>query len=523
MPSVNGTGSFPTAIAWSSYNRLGPVPSNLSLRDLLTGARKRELVQLFQHRAAQALMVAMAGVILLLLLGTQILDWYWVALVALVSLGVGIYRIRREIPSLYILAQRIDKKLRLADTLSTAFFFTDNPDRSREAICQLQQHRAESTARDVDLRAAMPFHRSRFLMPAAGLALVALGLFAVRYMVTGSMDLQPNLVSVAMDNFFGTKSELAKNLKPDKKSKFDQKDVNSPDNPTTENEQQPEDLLSGTDSQDPTQGPDNSKQTADAPPDKKEKPDDTKDGDEQPDGKDSSSDGKQGNDPKDKSGDSNSKDSKQGTQSQSMMDKLKDAVQNLMDSMKSSEDSQNSQNQNKGKQQQKSSDQQKGQKGDQSKSDSESAGADQQNQDGAQQQSDAKSAQKSADKSSQQDAKNGAGSQDGDKLRRQAEELQAMGKISQILGQRSANITGEVTVEVGNTKQQLKTPWASSQAVHHDVGGEVPRDEVPLIYQEFVRQYFEEIHKPAPQVGKPIQAKPGPQKGSGPSKASPTP
>jgi hypothetical protein len=190
--------------------------------------------------------------------------------------------------------------------------------------------------------------------------------------------------------------------------------------------------------------------------------------------------------------------------------------------MKSSQDSQNSQNQNKGKQQQKS-DPQKGQKGEQSKADSESqASADQQNQEGAQQQSDAKSAQKSADKSSQQDAKNGAGSQDGDKLRRQAEELAAMGKITQILGQRSAHVTGEVTVEVGNSKQQLKTPWATSEAAHHDVGGEVPRDEVPLIYQEFVRQYFEEIHKPLPQMGKP-SAKPATQKGVTPSKANSAP
>ena len=98
-----------------------------------------------------------------------------------------------------------------------------------------------------------------------------------------------------------------------------------------------------------------------------------------------------------------------------------------------------------------------------------------------------------------------------------------MGKISQILGQRSANITGEVTVEVGNTKQQLKTPWATSQATHHDAGGEVQRDEVPLIYQEFVRQYFEEIHKPLPQAGKPAPQKPVQQKGAGPSKSSPTP
>ncbi len=443
------------------------MPSNLSLRDLLAGARKRELIQLFQHRACQSLVAAIAGVILLLLLGTQILEWYWVVLVAVVGLAVGIYRIRREIPSLYELAQRIDRKLRLADTLSTAFFFTENPDVGREAICQVQQTRAESTARDVDLRAAVPFRRSGWLLPAGGLALVALGLFAVRYMVTGSMDLQPSLVSVAMDNFFGTKTEQAKNFKPDKKGKFEQKDAADSDNPTTENEHQPEDLLTGNDSQDPTQGPDNSKQTADAPPDKKESPDQTKNGDEQPDGKDSSpDDGKQqSNDKQDKNGNQNSKDSKQGTQSQSMMDKLKDAVQNIMDSMKSQDPQESQQNQKDGKQQQQKSDQQKGKQGDQSKGDSQSqANADQQSQEGAQQQSDAKSTQKSQDKSSQQDAKNGAGSQDGDKLRRQAEELQAMGKISQILGQRSQNITGEVTVEVGNSKQQLKTAWSQSQA-----------------------------------------------------------
>jgi hypothetical protein len=206
-----------------------------------------------------------------------------------------------------------------------------------------------------------------------------------------------------------------------------------------------------------------------------------------------------------------------------MMDKLKDAVQNIMDSMKNQDPQESQQNQKDGKQQQQKSDQQKGKNGDQSKSDSQSqANADQQSQEGAQQQSDAKSSQKSQDKSSQQDAKNGAGSQDGDKLRRQAEELQAMGKISQILGQRSANITGEVTVEVGNSKQQLKTAWSQSQAAHHDAGGEVPRDEVPLIYQEFVRQYFEEIHKPLPQPAKP-SPKPAAQNGAGPSKSIPAP
>ena len=68
-----------------------------------------------------------------------------------------------------------------------------------------------------------------------------------------------------------------------------------------------------------------------------------------------------------------------------------------------------------------------------------------------------------------------------------------MGKISEILGKRSAAVSGEMMVEVGSSKQQLKTPWAQHQANHTKAGGEIHRDEVPLTEQQFVEQYFEEI------------------------------
>jgi len=92
-------------------------------------------------------------------------------------------------------------------------------------------------------------------------------------------------------------------------------------------------------------------------------------------------------------------------------------------------------------------------------------------------------------------SKTGAGSADGDKSAKEAEQLQAMGKISEILGKRSQNVTGEVMVEVGSTKQQLKTPWAQRDATHVEAGSEIHRDEVPLMYQQFVERYFEEIRK----------------------------
>jgi len=52
-------------------------------------------------------------------------------------------------------------------------------------------------------------------------------------------------------------------------------------------------------------------------------------------------------------------------------------------------------------------------------------------------------------------------------------------------------------VEVGSTKQQLKTPLGQSQSTHAEAGSEIHRDEVPPIYQEFVEQYFDKIRKPA--------------------------
>jgi hypothetical protein len=94
------------------------------------------------------------------------------------------------------------------------------------------------------------------------------------------------------------------------------------------------------------------------------------------------------------------------------------------------------------------------------------------------------------------DERSGIGKEDGSKELREAEQLAAMGKISEIIGKRSANVTGEVMVEVASgNEQQLKTQYSQSSARHSDVGGEIHRDEVPLIFQHYVQRYFEEVRK----------------------------
>ena len=92
----------------------------------------------------------------------------------------------------------------------------------------------------------------------------------------------------------------------------------------------------------------------------------------------------------------------------------------------------------------------------------------------------------------------GIGSQEGDKSTRQAEALKAMGKITELFGKRAENVTGAVMIEVGSTRQQLKTPLAQRDASHAEAGSEIHRDEVPLEYEQFVQRYFDQIRRTAP-------------------------
>lgn len=106
---------------------------------------------------------------------------------------------------------------------------------------------------------------------------------------------------------------------------------------------------------------------------------------------------------------------------------------------------------------------------------------------------------KESDLQAAKEGRSGIGKEDGSKELREAEQLAAMGKISEIFGKRSQNLTGEVMVEVPAAKQQkLRTAYSQQEAMHGEAGGEIHRDEIPLAYQRYVEQYFEQIHKAAP-------------------------
>jgi hypothetical protein len=422
-----------------------------------------------------AVAVALGGAVVILLAGTEFLSWYWILLVVAVSLGAGLFLMRKRIPSTYTVAQRIDARLKLADTLSTAAYF-EAPSESLPAdprICESQRRQAEEVAKTVHLRRALPLLRPPALYAACGLLLAACGLFLLRYAVLGTFDPSKSLVKTAYDTFFRSPSQQAKlgNLPRDPTQLGNDpdadgaltKDADFAGDPSTEADEPAEAQLQPNSKAD---GKDGQSKKEDAS--SSDNPEDSKNPDKSNDGKQS------GN---------------QGKQDPSMMDKVREALSDMLNKMKS-QPSESAKNQNqKGDAQSQQQDKQQGQPQDKSPGDNADAQSDNQ------QSSDGESQGNSTDAKNSQDQQRGIGSEEGDKTARDAAALKAMGKISELLGKRAQNVSGTVMVEVGSTKQQLKTAVEQRQAAHSEAGSEIHRDEVPVIYEQFVQQYFEQIRK----------------------------
>jgi len=485
--------------------------------ELVQRGRRRALLQVLVRHMSLALAIAFGGAILLILLGTQILNWYWVLGLFAGGFAYSAWRSRASVPGAYQVAQSIDRQLDLKDTLSTAFHFLP----SEGDLVGRQRALAEDIARHADLRRALPFAVSRTHYACAGLAVAVLGFFAVRYGVTRSLDLRPSLVRIPFADFLGDNDRIADakrrpgGQKPGDDSKqpgtaVDPEQANTPDTDPASN-----DALRVTDTPD-VNNPDNGYDAAKAQASKDKSKDPQQDpGDPNANGEQKPSNDAANGESPDQSGgapgknkqDKEAKSGKQQSNSgenSSLADKMRDALSNLMSKLKTP--SQNGEN--KQPQPNAQSGQQPGKQ---------NGGKDQNGQAEAKQQGDASNnpdaqgdQQQTADQSQSAqgqsngkdtqragspDSKSGVGKQDGDKSLREAEQLAAMGKISELIGKRAQNVSGEMMVEVSSGRQQLKTQYSNRSANHAEAGGEINRDEVPLAYQQYVQRYFEEIRK----------------------------
>ena len=488
----------------------------MMLFQLVRRARRRFLCNEILAQFAFALSTAFGAVILLLLLGTQVLEWHWLVLLPAITLAWGLYRTWRRLPSGYQLSQLIDRRLGFADTFSTAIYFQASAAAARVSgeVRLAQLARADHLAERVILSEAVPFTMPRAVYAMAFLGLIASSLFALRYGLNRRLDLRPPLASIVQEALgIGEHPKKVETAKKDPHSKRPEASEAMAVPVENGDRKNPGELDAAPDSAlETTKVPDvdNSKNgnAKIEPHSKGQSPSASEQGQEQ-NGSEMAENSQTGNSGREGQRGS-SKNSPQGqqaaasqtgspSQNSSLMNKFRDAMSNLLSRMRQ---------QGNGSQQQSAS-QQQGQQGQkqgaagQKSTQGQQSGAQQaQSQDGqaSQDSQNAQNAQgkgagRSGDQQSSQQPGSGVGRQDGSKDIKMAEQLAAMGKISEIIGKRSANISGEVTVEVQSGRQQLHTPYSQRSARHQEAISEINRDEVPVALQPYVQQYFEQVRK----------------------------
>lgn len=495
------------------------LPEAESLLAFLGRVRRRHMTTELVRHTVTALLFGLSGLIILLLAGTQVFDWYWPAGLFSIALGIGVWQFRRHMPSEYRLAQIVDHRLDTHDALSTAFHFLSE----RTDMAAAQRGQASRLAASLAPEAAVPMVWPKTTYAVAALALTAFTILGIRYGLLNTLDLSAPVSEAVLDVFRFSPLDKKKQLARQEQNKLNEElqklglsmDENAKDELTKiemakEGEITTSDIPDVNDLSDTVRGEKGKASTEG----KGTNPGEGEGGDadkesQNADPNDSSKQGKA-----DDAKQQNAKNAKQGTksgdnnlqaQNNSMLDKMKDAFANMMNKLKMP-------NPNEGQQQ--AANQKGGEKGGQQKggqqpgkkagkgNEAQQNGAEQPGEEGNEANEKQANAQgqggdKSASMQAPPDAKSGVGKADGDKSIKDAEQLQAMGKISEILGKRAKDIAGEVMVEVNGGKQQLRTQYSQSNAKHAESGGEIHRDEVPLHHQQYVQQYFEEVRKQA--------------------------
>jgi hypothetical protein len=490
---------------------------------LIRRARRRYLSNQFLAHGAYALSAGMAGVILLLITGTQILDWPFLVAIVGGTLAFGVFRTLRRVPTPYVIAQLVDRRLLLADTLSTALFFAGGRAKISVSMREGQRAQAEQVAARADVERAMPFAMPRAVYSLAVLGLVASGLFALRYGMSRTLDLRAPLARIVMENFGGAPQEAAlrkdaRKPRPDGPKpvglSLPEGEPNSPQ-PLDPAADSALDTVGVPDAvNDPlSQSQNNSKAKTESA--STEKADGVQGDSETSEGADATSGESLSDSPPGAKNGKQTDAANQGSPSQSdsdqnasLISKLRDAMSNMLSKMRQQNGSGSQQQANAGQRAQKAGAQRTGkQSGASGEGQQQANGQQSSEMDGQQASAEGKNGQNSqaqggghsADQKGANQPGSGIGRQDGNKDTKLAEQIAAMGKISEIIGKRSANVTGEITVEVPSSQQRLQTPYSESHATHADAGGEISRDEVPVIFQQYVQQYFEQIRKqPAP-------------------------
>jgi hypothetical protein len=475
-------------------------------------ARRRVRLNQILREAAWGTVIALLGPTFLLLAGRQWFAWPFLVVFGVAGVALAAWRLAAHRATAYQVSLAIDTRLSLQDQISTAIFFLD-----QATVPAVEQRQAAARlAAAAPIEQAFPLAAPRSLYAVAAVFAVASALWAIRFLLEKPLTLEQPLPQVIQQ-------ALLPHRNPDRQPGAPREQLAAKNQPATLAYDNPEALVEGQ--REPGQDP--SQPTASTPDPEQGRPDGSRgaeDGaagdpfgdptasemDDAPiqsyedmlerDAKSglSKAEGKQGSDQESNNG------AKGGdSEASSLLSKLRDAMNNMLSKMQQKPQGNGKPQQatpgaqsNAGEPQDGRGEGQNGagqpQQGGQQAAEGEGAETDQApNGAGAA----AKAGAKGADGGQKGSSGEGAGRQDGDKSILEAQQQEAMGKLSELYGRRAQTVSGEVTVEAQPGKQTLRTPLSAKQGAHQDAGGQVSRDEIPLAYQSYIKEYFTKIRQ----------------------------
>lgn len=462
-------------------------------------ARRRltAFIALEEFCRAAAIVCLLMGA--MLVAGAGVFHPAWPLGCAAASLAWTAWRARRRAPDGYSAAQKADAGLRLKDLLATAWHLRHSGRMNGSALAPLIEEKASAACAGADVRQALPLRWSRASTIALGAFSILLALFVLRVGLLRTFDLRPPLVTVHFDTLTGAPvPPVPPRRPPGRKLDLPGFTLEEAQAGALDEEQPPAEALRTAESSDSSlpfpQGSRASKGSTQQA-GRTAEPGQEQTGEEAP--------GEAADATQESGEQQNDKDSPpRGQPQDSLLDKMRDALASLMDKFKlemppgeASRSTRQSAKQDAARREKGRP--QPGKKGEQGEDGDMLSGRQQAQSDASQQ---AKSEQAGSPDAASSNEKSGIGKEEGRKELQAAEELEAMGKLDELLGKRSQNVQGEAMVEVANSKnQQLRTPYTGRMGARMDAGSELGRDEVPLHLQEYVQRYYEQVRRTAPQ------------------------
>ncbi len=473
-------------------------------------ARRRLLWNAIAGEGIRAVSAGMGALVLLLVFGTEILSWRWVWAVPSIIFAAGVSIAFKRRPDAYGAAQRIDSRLRLADTLSTAvFFWLATPSRQCDEGTRLRQReRAAEIAVGVDLRSALPLRIPRSICAwAIALAVLAAGLLTLRYHFAGRIDLRAPASAAIMQLVREAKTDLAKLQKALETPAPDKADGNiePADNKASEkadgtaadaNDLGKAESTAG--GEEKTEKPDRPESAADRGEGEKRQPGSEQEGNGQ-----NASPGRAGGSGQ-QQGDqaSSGQAADQQGSSASLLSKVSDIMANLASALKpesggsQAKDGERNPGSGSGQQQRETGG------GSRQSSEGSASRSSQATADANEAAGNMSATEESSTQHGEPRPGSGAGREEGSKQIQLAEQREAMGKISVILGKRSKDLTGTAYAEIASGRQELRTAYEARKVEHSDVQAKADRDEIPQEFQGYVEHYFLEMRKADPRVAR---------------------